>query len=164
MPNNKDTRESVQQLARKKHHWDEILEQTQIIPAVRNAENLAAALASPIKIVYLLFGNPMTIPDMLKTVQDCGKLPLVNADLLQGFSRDAFAVEYLAHCGTAGIISTNHETLKAARDQEAHHRPAKLHDRFGFGGVRPPLPAPLSARCRRVAARHRSPPRFGSHP
>jgi glycerol uptake operon antiterminator len=27
-------------------------------------------------------------------------------------------VEYLASCGTAGIISTNHETLRAARSQE----------------------------------------------
>jgi glycerol uptake operon antiterminator len=60
----------------------------------------------------------MTIASMVKAVQDVGKLPLVNADLLQGFSRDSFAVEYLAHCGTAGIISTNHETLRAARAQE----------------------------------------------
>jgi glycerol uptake operon antiterminator len=103
---------------RKKHHWDEVLSQTRVIAAVRSEETLTYALASPIKIVYLLFGNPMNIANMVKAVQDHGKLPLVNADLLQGFSRDAFAVEYLAKCGTAGIISTNHETLRAARAQE----------------------------------------------
>jgi glycerol uptake operon antiterminator len=55
---------------------------------------------------------------MLQSVRDSDKLPLVNADLLQGISRDACAVEFLANCGTAGIISTNHETLRAARAQE----------------------------------------------
>jgi glycerol uptake operon antiterminator len=116
--NDKSVGEAGGYIARRKHHWDEVLSQTRIIAAVRNEETLACALASPIKIVYLLFGNPMTIANMVKAVQDCGKLPLVNADLLQGFSRDSFAVEYLAHCGTAGIISTNHETLRAARAQE----------------------------------------------
>jgi glycerol uptake operon antiterminator len=103
--------------SRQKEAWNQILSQTRIIPAVRNAESLDSALASPIKIVYLLFGNPMRIGDMVGAIRDRGKVALVNADLLQGFSRDAFAVEYLAHCGTSGIISTNHETLRAARTQ-----------------------------------------------
>ena len=103
--------------AREKHYWDDFLCRTRIIAAVRSAEGLQSALDSPVRIVYLLFGNPMTIGPMLKAVRDCGKLPLVNADLLQGISRDAYAVEYLASCGTAGIISTNHETLRAARAQ-----------------------------------------------
>lgn len=103
---------------RQKHRWDETLAQTRIIAAVRSAEGLEKALASPARIVYLLFGSPMNIAPMLSAVREHGKLPLVNADLLQGFSRDAYAVEYLASCGTGGIISTNHETLRAARAQE----------------------------------------------
>ena len=103
---------------RRKHGWDETLALTRIIAAVRSAEGLERALASPVRIVYLLFGSPMNIAAMVGAVRSRGKLPLVNADLLQGFSRDAFAVEYLASCGTAGIISTSHETLRAARAQE----------------------------------------------
>jgi glycerol uptake operon antiterminator len=116
--NEKSADETGGKTAREKHHWDEFLRETRIIAAVRNAEGLQSALESPVRIVYLLFGNPMNIGSMLKSVRDCGKLPLVNADLLQGISRDAYAVEYLASCGTAGIISTNHETLRAARAQE----------------------------------------------
>jgi glycerol uptake operon antiterminator len=116
--NDKSAGEAGGHIARTKHHWDEILGQTRIIAAVRSSEALERALASPVRIVYLLFGNPMNIAAMVKAVRDCGKLPLVNADLLQGFSRDAFAVEYLANCGTGGIISTSHETLRAARAQE----------------------------------------------
>lgn len=100
---------------RDKQLWDDIVQESRIIAAVRSAETLAQALDSPVRIVYLLFGNPMSIAGMIASVRERGKLPLVNADLLQGFSRDASAVEYLAHCGAAGIISTHHETLRAAR-------------------------------------------------
>jgi glycerol uptake operon antiterminator len=116
--NDKSGGQLAGQVARTKHRWEEVLGETRIIAAVRNADGLERALASPVRIVYLLFGNPMNIATMVKAVQDRGKLPLVNADLLQGFSRDAYAVEYLASCGTGGIISTNHETLRAARAQE----------------------------------------------
>ncbi|MES2390239.1 MAG: glycerol-3-phosphate responsive antiterminator, partial [Acidobacteriota bacterium] len=118
MRNDKGAGESAGKVARAKHHWDEILGQTRVIAAVRSTEALEKALASPVRIVYLLFGNPMNIATMVKAVREAGKLALVNADLLQGFSRDAFAVEYLASCGTSGIISTNHETLRAARALE----------------------------------------------
>jgi glycerol uptake operon antiterminator len=103
------------QAPRDKERWDEILKDSSIIAAVRSTETLESALASPVRLVYLLFGNPMNLSQMIEKVRACGKLPLVNADLLQGFSRDAFAVEYLASAGAAGIISTHHETLKAAR-------------------------------------------------
>lgn len=100
---------------RDKALWDEIVRDSRIIAAVRGSETLEQALDSPVRIVYLLFGNPMNIADAIAAVRARGKLPLVNADLLQGFSRDALAVEYLAHCGAGGIISTHHETLRAAR-------------------------------------------------
>ncbi len=114
----KHTDEKKAQMARAKHRWDEMLSDSRIIAAVRDAESLPSALESPPKIVYLLYGNPMNIAAAVESVRVCGKLPLVNADLLQGFSHDAYAVEYLASCGTAGIISTHHETLRAARAQE----------------------------------------------
>lgn len=106
------------QIACTKHGWEEVLGDTRIIAAVRKTETLQRALESPVRIVYLLFGNPMNIGPMVKSVRDRGKIPLVNIDLLQGLSRDGYAVEYLATCGTAGIISTSHETLRAARAQE----------------------------------------------
>lgn len=100
------------------NNWDELLKQSPIIAAVTNSAALQYALESPVKIIYLLFGTPMNIGEMLKSIRDRGKLPLTNLDLLQGFSRDAYAVEYLSNCGTAGIISTRNETLRAARSQE----------------------------------------------
>jgi glycerol uptake operon antiterminator len=43
--------------------------------------------------------------------------PLVNLDLLAGFSRDSINAEYLASCGAAGVISTHCEILRASRRQ-----------------------------------------------
>ncbi|MBS1814252.1 MAG: glycerol-3-phosphate responsive antiterminator [Acidobacteria bacterium] len=100
---------------RDKAQWVEIMSHSRIIAAVRSEDTLNAALKSPVRIIYLLFGNPVNLGRMIKAVRDAGKLPLVNADLLQGLSRDAAAVEYLSLCGAAGIISTHHETLRAAR-------------------------------------------------
>ena len=95
--------------------WRNVLEKGHIIAAIRNTEALAAAAKSPTETVYLLFGNPFNITDLLTTVRQQGKLPLVNLDLLAGFSRDAINAEYLASCGAAGIVSTHSEVLRASR-------------------------------------------------
>lgn len=113
MAKDKEKREHPE--PRDKAQWVEIMGHSRIIAAVRSEQALAPALVSPVRIIYLLFGNPVNLGKMIQAVRDVGKLPLVNADLLQGLSRDAAAVEYLALCGAAGIISTHHETLRAAR-------------------------------------------------
>jgi glycerol uptake operon antiterminator len=100
---------------RDKALWDEALKNSSIIAAVRSEETLESALDSPVRLVYLLFGNPMNLAQMIAATVARKKLLLVNADLLQGFSRDAFAVEYLAHLGVSGVISTHHGTLQTAR-------------------------------------------------
>jgi len=94
--------------------WQEVLQKRHIIAAVRNLEALAAAAKSVTETVYLLFGNPLNVADLLQSLRKQGKLPLVNLDLLTGFSRDAINAEYLAFCGAAGIVSTHHEVLRAA--------------------------------------------------
>jgi glycerol uptake operon antiterminator len=43
-----------------------------------------------------------------------GKLPMVNLDLLNGFSRDKYAVNYLKRIGARGIISTHLDPLRHA--------------------------------------------------
>ena len=91
--------------------WGDALERGHIIAAIRSMETLAAAAKASTETVYLLFGNPLTIPGMLQTMRDHGKLPLVNLDLLAGFSRDSINAEYLAHYGAAGVVSTHSDVL-----------------------------------------------------
>ena len=92
------------------------LEQSRIIPAARNPDLLAKAVTVSGKVIYLLFGTPENIHDMAAQVTACGKVPIVNLDLISGFARDAAAIEFLARRGVRGIISTHHEPLRAARN------------------------------------------------
>ena len=89
--------------------------ETPITPAIRKPEHVDQAIAAHGKIVYLLTGNPENCESLIQRIVACGKLPIVNLDLLNGFSRDKFAVNYLKRCGARGIISTHLEPLRHAR-------------------------------------------------
>jgi glycerol uptake operon antiterminator len=91
------------------------LEQSRVIPSIRVMENVPAACSSPAKIVFLMFGTPLTIGTLASTLTDAGKLPIANLDLLSGFARDSSAIEFLARSGLSGVISTHQDALRAAR-------------------------------------------------
>jgi len=52
---------------------------------------------------------------MIQRLLQADKLPVVNLDLLNGFSRDRYAVNYLKRVGARGIISTHLDPLRHAR-------------------------------------------------
>jgi glycerol uptake operon antiterminator len=91
-----------------------LLAETPIIPAIRDPEHLDLALACHGKVVYFLCGDPENIVDLLQRTLAGGKLPIVNMDLLSGFSRDASALSFLQKRGLKGIISTHHESFRHA--------------------------------------------------
>ncbi|MGC9157710.1 MAG: glycerol-3-phosphate responsive antiterminator [Terracidiphilus sp.] len=91
-----------------------LLERSRIIPAIRGPEFLSAAMASPSLVVYLLFGSPTTIGDVVKKLRSAGKLPIANLDLLTGFAQDSDAVTLLVRLGVAGVVSTHQSVLRAA--------------------------------------------------
>lgn len=87
---------------------------TPIIPAVRKSELVDQAIAAHGKIVYLLTGDPENCESMIARILAVDKLPVVNLDLLNGFSRDRYAVNYLKRAGARGIISTHLDPLRHA--------------------------------------------------
>ena len=87
---------------------------TPILPAIRKPELVEQATASRGKLVYLLTGDPDNVESMIRKIVAAGKIPLVNLDLLNGFSRDKYAVNYLKRVGARGIISTHLDPLRHA--------------------------------------------------
>ena len=81
---------------------------------MRQVENLDQATAAHGKIVYLLTGDLDNCGEMIQKILAADKLPIVNLDLLNGFSRDKYAVNYLKRCGARGIISTHLDPLRHA--------------------------------------------------
>ena len=94
-----------------------LLERSRIIPAIRGTAYLQAAIASPSLIVWLLYGTPLTLPEIVRQLRSAGKLPIANMDLLTGFAHDADGIELLAAEGVAGVVSTRQSVLRAARAQ-----------------------------------------------
>jgi len=88
--------------------------ETPIIPAIRKPELVELAIASRSRLIYLLTGDPENVEQMIQKITAAGKVPIVNLDLLNGFSRDKYAVNYLKHCGVRGIISTHLDPLRHA--------------------------------------------------
>lgn len=89
-------------------------DETPIIPAIRKPEYVDQAVASRGKLVYLLTGDPENVENMIGKILGADKIPIVNLDLLNGFSRDKYAVNYLKRVGARGIISTHLDPLRHA--------------------------------------------------
>jgi glycerol uptake operon antiterminator len=87
---------------------------TPIIPAIRKPDFVEQAIASRSKLIYLLTGDPDNVETMIRKIVAAEKIPLVNLDLLNGFSRDKYAVNYLKRVGAQGIISTHLDPLRHA--------------------------------------------------
>ncbi|WP_158615455.1 glycerol-3-phosphate responsive antiterminator [Acidipila sp. EB88] len=85
-----------------------------IIPALRAADDLARAAASPSRVIYLLAAGLSTLDVYLQQLRATDKEVMVNLDLCAGLARDAEAVAYLAASGCAGVISTHTDVLSAA--------------------------------------------------
>jgi glycerol uptake operon antiterminator len=85
-----------------------------IIPAIRKPDLVELAIASRSRLIYLLTGDPDNIEQMMQKITAAGKVPIVNLDLLNGFSRDRYAVNYLKRVGAGGIISTHLDPLRHA--------------------------------------------------
>ena len=94
-----------------------LLNRSHIIPAIRGPEYLDLAIHSPSAIVWLLYGTPLTLPEIVRQVRLAGKLPIANLDLLTGFAPDADGIALLAAEGVAGVVSTRQSVLRAARAQ-----------------------------------------------
>jgi glycerol uptake operon antiterminator len=88
--------------------------ETPIIPAIRKPDFVEQAIASRSKLIYLLTGDPDNVESMIRKIVAAEKIPLVNLDLLNGFSRDKYAVNYLKRVGAQGIISTHLDPLRHA--------------------------------------------------
>ncbi len=91
-----------------------------VIPAVRSASDLALAVHSPSRVIYLLAASLSTLDEYLQKLRAVDKEVIVNLDLFAGLSRDSQAVSYLASSGCAGIISTHTDVLGAAQSQSLY--------------------------------------------
>lgn len=87
-----------------------------IIAAVRSEDDFKRALASDVQTIFLLSSNIMTVEDYAMRAHERSKLLYVHVDFVDGLSKDASGVRYLATKNIDGIISTRSNVISVAHD------------------------------------------------
>ena len=96
----------------------DMLENNPVIAAVKDMEGLEKCCQlEDIKVVFILFGDILNIPDIVGKVKAAEKLAVVHVDLINGLGSREIAVDYIKNnTGADGIISTKPSLVKRGRE------------------------------------------------
>ena len=96
-----------------KKEFKEALEDSPIIAAIKDDRGLEKCLGCDSKIIFILYGDVLTIPSIVERV----KVAFVHMDLVQGLSSKEVAVDFIANNTKAdGIISTKGALIQRAKE------------------------------------------------
>ena len=100
-----------------KKEFKEALEDSPIIAAIKDDDGLQICIDSESGIVFILYGDIVSIADIVHTVKASGKLAMVHLDLITGLSSKEIAVDFLKKYTEAdGIITTKPTLIKRAKE------------------------------------------------
>lgn len=95
----------------------EAIEDTPIIPAVKEEADLQACLTGESKIILILYGDICNIAQIVERVKQKGKLAMVHMDLIAGLGSKEVSVDFIkTRAGADGIITTKPALVKHARE------------------------------------------------
>ena len=94
----------------------ELLEENPVIAAVKNKEQLDLALDSEAQIIFVLFGDVMSIKEISESIECKKKIGIIHIDLVEGFTNKEIVIKYLKEqTKFNGIISTKPQVIKSAK-------------------------------------------------
>lgn len=100
-----------------KKEFKEALEDSPIIAAIKDDEGLEKCIGSDSRVVFILYGDIVSIADIVDKVKASGKLAMVHLDLITGLSSKEIAVDFLKKYTKAdGIITTKPTLIKRAKE------------------------------------------------
>ncbi|MBV4416091.1 glycerol-3-phosphate responsive antiterminator [Clostridium tyrobutyricum] len=93
----------------------EVLIENPVIAAIRNDEGLKRVVSSNANIVFILYGDILSVRDICSKLKEKGKLVFVHLDLIDGIRGDQSSVRFIKENVKAdGIISTRSSNIKYA--------------------------------------------------
>ena len=94
------------------------VEANPVISAVKNDAGLQAAVEmEEIQVIFVLYGDVCTIPEILERIKAAGKKAMVHIDLIAGLSAKEISVEFIARQTRAdGIITTKPALVRRAKE------------------------------------------------
>ena len=75
--------------------FKEAIENTPIIPAIKDAESLEQCLKSDACVIFVLFGDICNIAEIVERIKAEGKLAMVHMDLIAGLGSKEVSVDYI---------------------------------------------------------------------
>ncbi|MCR4890945.1 MAG: glycerol-3-phosphate responsive antiterminator [Lachnospiraceae bacterium] len=101
----------------KNREFVEKVEQNPIIAAVKNDEGLELSLTSDLEVIFILYGDVCTIPEIVRRIKAAGKTAMVHVDLINGLSSRDIALDYIRSFTEAdGIITTKNALIPHAKE------------------------------------------------
>jgi glycerol uptake operon antiterminator len=98
--------------------FHEVLRGTPVILAVKSMEGLEKSITEGGRLMFVLFGDILTIPGIVAKIKDAGKIALVHIDLIDGLTSRDIVVDFIAENTRAdGILSTKTNLLKRAKSR-----------------------------------------------
>lgn len=105
----------------------ELLADGPVIAAVKDDSGLDRALDSDVSVLFLLYGDILTIRDTVARVREAGKRVFVHLDLIEGLSTREISADFIARSTAAdGVISTRPALTRRARELGLVAHPADL--------------------------------------
>lgn len=93
------------------------LEISPVIAAVKDDEGVDACLKSESQVVFILYGDICTIPEIVSKVKAAGKLAVVHLDLIHGLASKNIAADFIKKYTEAdGVISTKPTIIHRAKE------------------------------------------------
>ena len=96
----------------------DMFESNPVIAAVKDVEGLEKCCSlEDIKVVFILFGDICSIPDIVEKIKTAGKMAVVHVDLIGGLSPREIAVDFIKNNTEAdGIISTKPALIRRGKE------------------------------------------------
>jgi len=93
----------------------ELIEENPLIAAVKDEGGLKECLEGEISVVFVLYGDLLTIGGIVRRIKESGKCAVVHMDLITGLGGKEIAVDYLKQTTALdGIISTKPALIRRA--------------------------------------------------
>lgn len=100
-----------------KKEFKEALEDSPIIAAIKDDAGLQKCKTCDSQVIFILYGDICSIPQIVAEVKSSGKIAMVHIDLINGLSSKEIAVDFIQKYTDAdGIITTKPALIKRARE------------------------------------------------
>jgi glycerol uptake operon antiterminator len=99
-----------------RENFRKMLERNRVIPAVKDDTAMKKALHSSHDIVFVLYGDILTLDDHVNAAIRAGKMPFVHLDMINGLASNPVVLEYFYRHfkRNCGVITTKSNMAKKA--------------------------------------------------